>query len=107
MNTKNLLEDALRRAEENISNFKPQSAQTPPNAGDQENPVTLDIEAIKKEVAANTAKELTSAIYEVLQQMISEGAKKELDAQQLAGKIGTIESEISSIQAILGRNGLS
>lgn len=101
--TKKLLEEALKKAELNISNYVPPSSISNADSGAPQ----VDLQKIKEEYAAKAASELTNALFDLLARMIQEGVKKELDTQQLSQKLSSVQAQVTALQEILRRHGLS
>lgn len=101
--TKKLLEDALKKAELNISNYVPPSSISDTESGNSQ----VDLQKIKEEYATKAASELTAALFDLLLKIIEDGVKKELDTQQLSQKLSALKADVSALQEILRRHGLS
>lgn len=104
---KNEFEQALRAAQLNISNFEPPSALKATADASTSIPVTIDIEAVKAELATFSAKELTKALFDTITALAQENARKEIDSQQLVQKISSLQTQVTELQAVLARNGLA
>lgn len=97
------LESALKAAELRIANYTPPSMPDPSGTASG----TIDMNAVKEEFAAKAAQELTNAVFDIFVKMIQDGAKKEIDTQQIVQRLNTIQTELTSIRAILTRNRLT
>lgn len=105
--TKKQFEEAMKQAQLNIADFEPNSSLPDSSDGSSQGEVTVNIQAVKEEFATKAASELTAALYDLIKEMGKEGAKSEIDTQQIIQKLSNLETQLQAIQAILARNGLS
>lgn len=105
--TKKQFEEAMKQAQLNIADFEPASSLPASSNGASQGEVTVDIQAAKGEFAAKAASELTAALFDHIKEMAKDGAKSEIDTQQIIQKLSNLETQLQAIQAILARNSLS
>lgn len=105
--TKKQFEEAMKQAQLNIADFEPNSSLPNSSGGSSRGEITVDIQAVKKEFASKAASELTTALFDHIKELVRDGAREEIDTQQIIQKLSNLETQLQAIQAILAKNSLS
>lgn len=99
------LQNALEPAELRIVQFQPQSVTIRPNNTEPNPNITVDIPAIQQQFAHQIAQERIDALFDVLIELIRQGAADEISGQQIIQRLSNLERRITSLESGTVRSG--